>query len=164
MLRNEQLVGFPDSLGAWIADRLLDNPPVDHVAHAIERARAEFEATEKLFARPSSPRPSPPLPPLAGRFTNPVFGPAELRVDGDALVMELQATGAKVKLVPWDGAVFTAGLMPLGRFAAIATALGPQPLAFAQFQIDEQGKLGVLRLSFADGQAYAFDREAPERD
>jgi len=160
VLSNEQLVGFPDSLGAWIADRLLDNPSVDHVAQALERAKANYEANEQLFAPPTSPNPFPPLPPLAGRFTNPVFGPAELRVDDDALVMELQDTGAQVRLVPWDGAVFTASLMPLGRFAGVAAGLGPGPLAFAQFQIDGQGKLAVLRISFPDGQAYAFDREA----
>ena len=87
-----------------------------------------------------------------------------MRLDGDALVMELQATGAHLKLAPWDGDVFTASLMPLGRFADIAATLGPRPRAFAQFQMDGQGRLGVLRLTFDDGQAYAFRREAMMRE
>ena len=49
--------------------------------------------------------------------------------------------------------------MPLGRFAAVAEDLGPLPYAFVQFQIDKDGRLNVLRLSFDDGQAYDFTRE-----
>jgi hypothetical protein len=33
--------------------------------------------------------------------------------------MEIQATGAKLKLQPWDGNVFVASLMPIGRFGPI---------------------------------------------
>ena len=83
-----------------------------------------------------------------------------MRLDSDALVMELLATGAQLKLEPWDGVVFTAKLMPLGRFVAMVENLGPRPDGFVQFQIDAQGKLGVLRLSFDDGQAYEFRRVA----
>jgi CubicO group peptidase (beta-lactamase class C family) len=160
VLTNEENVGFPDAIGAWVADRLLDNPPVDHVANYLDRAKTRFEAGAKLFVRPENPRPFPPLAPLAGSFANPSFGMAEVRLDGDALVMELEATGAQLKLAPWDGEVFTASLVPLGRFAAIAEDLGPRPSGFVQFQIDQEGKLGVLRLSFEDGQAYEFERQA----
>ena len=71
----------------------------------------------------------------------------------------IQATGANLKLEPWDGDVFTAKIMPLGRFAAIAENLGPLPIGFAQFQIDKEAKLNLLRLSYDDGQAYEFRRE-----
>ena len=80
-------------------------------------------------------------------------------LEGDALVMEIQATGANLKLEPWDGDVLTAKIMPLGRFAAIAENLGPLPIGFAQFQIDKEAKLSLLRLSYDDGQAYEFRRE-----
>jgi hypothetical protein len=84
-------------------------------------------------------------------------------VEGDVLVMELQATGAKLRLEPRDGDVFTAKLLPLGRFAAIVDDLGPLPNGFVQFQIDQDAKLNVLRLSPAgdldNGQAYEFRRE-----
>ena len=46
-----------------------------------------------------------------------------------------------------------------GCFAAVAEDLGPLPYAFVQFQIDKDGRLNVLRLSFDDGQAYQFARE-----
>ncbi len=39
-----------------------------------------------------------------------------------------------------------------------STNLGPQPSGFVQFQMDKEGKLNLLRLSFADGQAYEFLR------
>ena len=73
--------------------------------------------------------------------------------------MAIQETGAKLKLECWDGDVFTVKLMPLGKFAAIAEDLGPLPLGFAQFQIDKEAKLNLLRLSYDDGQAYEFQRE-----
>jgi len=73
--------------------------------------------------------------------------------------MRIEATGAKLTLEPWDRDVFTAKLMPLGRFAAVAENLGPLPNGFAQFQIDKDAQLNVLRLSFDDGQSYEFRRQ-----
>ena len=73
--------------------------------------------------------------------------------------VQLQATGANLRLEPWDGDVFTAKLVPLGRFAAIVEDLGLLPNGFVQFQIDSDAKLNVLRLSLDDGQAYEFRRE-----
>jgi len=57
------------------------------------------------------------------------------------------------------GDVFTAKMMPLGRFVAIAEDLGPLPMGFVQFQIDKEGRLNLLRFSLDDGQAYEFVRE-----
>jgi hypothetical protein len=62
-------------------------------------------------------------------------------------------------LEPWDGDIFTARLEQNGRFAPVAENLGPRPIGFVQFQMDKEGKLNLLRLSFADGQAYEFLRE-----
>jgi hypothetical protein len=122
-----------------------------------------YEVSERLFARPTDPRPFPPLAPLAGTFSHPGIGKAMVAVEGDVLVMELQATGAKLRLDPWDGDVFTAKLLPLGRFAEIVDDLGPLPNGFIQFQIDQDAKLNVLHLSLAgdldNGQAYEFRRE-----
>jgi CubicO group peptidase (beta-lactamase class C family) len=159
VLTNEVNVGFPDAIGLWVLDRLLGNPKVDHVANASKAARAAFERTVKQFAKPDNPRPFPPITPFAGTFTNPSIGKATLSVEGDALVMSLDASGAKLRLAQWDGEVLTATPMPLGRFAAVAEDLGPLPYAFVQFQIDKVGRLNVLRLSFDDGQAYEFTRE-----
>jgi hypothetical protein len=80
-------------------------------------------------------------------------------LENGAMVVELHATGAKLKLEPWDGDIFTARLMPTGRFAAMVDNLGPLPNGFVQLQIDKNAKLNVLRLSFDDGQAYEFHRE-----
>lgn len=119
----------------------------------------QLEDKDKLFAAPERQRPFPPLAPFAGSFTNPNFGPVVVSQDGAALVMDFQATGARLKLVSWDGDFFTASLLPVGRFSALAENLGPRPNGFVQFQIEQEGKLGVLRLSFADGQTYDFRRE-----
>jgi hypothetical protein len=72
-----------------------------------------------LFAKPETPRPFSALAPLAGDFVSPAFGKAVLRVQGDALVLELQATGAALALKPWDGDVFTFRQLPRGRFADV---------------------------------------------
>jgi len=159
VLSNEANVGLPTALGVWALDRLLDNPAVDHVADALKRAKTKFASEQKLFAKPASPRPFPALAPLAGSFTSPAFGKAVLRGEGDALVLELKETGAQLALTPWDGDVFTFRLLPRGRFAASVASMGERPSGFAQFEAGEDGKLGVLRLTTDDGQAYEFRRE-----
>lgn len=159
VLTNEANVDFPDALGAWTLDRLLGNPAHDDTTEALKNAKAKFADEAKTYAKPADPRPFPPLAPLAGSFTNPSFGKAALRPQGDALMFDLQATGAELKLEPWNGDVFTVRLVPSGRFAAVVDNFGDTPLGFAQFQMDPAGKLGGLRFSF-EGQNFEFSREA----
>ena len=159
VLTNEVNMGLPDAVGLWTFDRILENPEIDHVADKLKAARSSFESDAKLFAKPASPRPFPALEPLTGSFTNPSFGEAAVTLDSDALVIEFPTMGARLKLEPWDGDVFTAKLMPVGRSAAVAENLGPLPNGFVQFQIDKDAKLNLLRLSLGDGQAYEFTRE-----
>jgi CubicO group peptidase (beta-lactamase class C family) len=159
VLTNAVNMGMPDAVGLWTLDRLLGNPETDHVAERLKAARATFETAAQLFAKPATPRPFPPLAPLAGGFSHPSLGKAAVGLEGEALVMELLATGAKLTLEPWDGEVFTAKLLPIGRFAAVADNLGPLPNGFVQFQIDKDAKRNRLRLSLEDGQAYEFTRK-----
>jgi CubicO group peptidase (beta-lactamase class C family) len=159
VMTNEANIGFPDAVGRWVLDRILDNPNVDPAANALKNAKAAYAKSVKLFAKPDNPRPFPPLAGLAGNFSNPGIGKANLALDGDALVLTLRAGGAKLRLAPWDGSIFTAKLTPLDKFAAVAEDLGPMPNAFVQFQMDKEAELNVLRLSFDDGQAYDFTRE-----
>jgi Domain of unknown function (DUF3471) len=151
-------VGFPDAVGLWTLDRILDNAKIDDAADTLKAAKTNFEADTKLFAKRTSPRPAP-LAPLAGNFANPSVGEATVVPEGSTMAMEILASGAKLKLEPWDGDVFTVRLMPLGRFAAIAENLGPLPIGFVQFQIDKEGGLNLLRLSTENAQAYEFQRE-----
>jgi len=160
VLSNEGNVGLPDALAMWALDRLMGNPVVDHVADALKGAKEQFASFDKLFARPASPRPFPPLAPLAGRVTSPSFGKGMLRGEGDALVLALEETGAELALMPWDGDVFTFRVLPRGRFAPmVATNAGPRVSGFAQFEIGQDGKLRVLYLRMVDGQAYDFRRD-----
>lgn len=158
VLSNQSNVGFPDAIGAWTFDRLLGNSEVDHVAEALRKAKKKFADDNRMFAKPTNPRPFPPLAPLTRIFANPSFGEASLKLEGDALVLELRS-GAGLKLDPWDGDIFAARLAPNGSFAAVVEDLGPRPSGFVQFQMDRNGKLNLLRLSFDDGQAYEFRRE-----
>ena len=159
VLSNQFNVGMPDALGLWTLDRLLGNPMVDYEATALAKAKATYTDGVKLVARPADPQPSPPLAPLGGNFANPSFGKAALRMDGDTAALEIAASGAKLRLDPWNGAVYTATLVPEGKFAAVASNLGPLPIAFAQFQNDKDGKPTTLRLTLLDGQACDFRRE-----
>lgn len=158
ILTNESNVGFPDALGAWIFDRLLGNPPVDYVAETLKAALKRFADADKMFAKPVQPRASPPSASLIGNFESPVFGKVSVAEEADALVPAL-ASGAKLKLDSWDGDIFTARLMPAGRFEGVAENLGPRPIAFVQAQMDHAGKLNLLHFSLDDGQAYDFRRE-----
>ena len=158
ILTNETNVEAPNSLGPWVLDRILGNAKHDPVAENLKHAKATFEATTKRFAKPANPRPFPPLAPLTGNFVNSSFGKAALTLKDDALVFELQATGAKFKLVPWDGDIFIATLTATDQFGPIVD-LDYMTKGFAQFQMDKDGNLNLLRLSTADGQAYEFRRQ-----
>lgn len=159
VLTNEENVGLPDAIGAWVLDRLLGNPRTDYAANALKRAAAKRAQMVKLSTTPDSPRPSPPLAPLAGKFNNPAIGKATVAVANDALIMTLLSSGAQLKLTPWDGDIFTAKLLPSGRFAAMAEDLGPLPDALVELRMDLAGKLNVLHLSVSNGQAFNFTRE-----
>ena len=158
ILTNETNVEAPNSLGPWVLDRILGNAKHDPVAENLKNAKATFEATAKQFAKPANPRPFPRLAPLTGNFVNSSLGKAVLTLKDDALVIEVQATGAKFKLVPWDGDIFMATLMATDQFGPIVD-LDYMTKGFAQFQMDKDGKLNLLRLSTQDGQAYEFRRE-----
>jgi len=160
VLTNETNVAFPDAVGLWVLDRILDNPSIDHVAKTLQAAKAKYESMRKQFAKHDKPQPSPPLALLAGNFANASFGKAVVRAESDALIVEIQATGAQFRLEPWDGDIFAVRLVPSGRFAAVAKNLGDEPNGFAQFQSDAAGKPAVLRITLDDGQAYDFRREA----
>ena len=158
VLTNEENIGFPDAVGAWVMDRLLGNPQVDHVAAAIDAAKTRFADTAKTFVRPANPQPALPLAPMVGGYAEPNFGKAALRQDGDGAVLELQNGGAALELDPWDGSIFTVRLLPLGRFAAMVENGAIGPIGFAQFQINTDGTMPLLRLTI-EKQSYVFRRE-----
>jgi CubicO group peptidase (beta-lactamase class C family) len=158
VLSNLTNVGFPDAVGEWTLDRLLGNPEVDHAAARLAAAKAAAAAAAETLARPAEPAPPPPLAPLAGDWANPALGDATVAVEGERLVMAL-ATGARLALAPWDGDVFAVGLVPEGRFEAVAQNLGGQAVGFGQFLADASGKPNRLRLTMAeDGQLIEFAR------
>jgi CubicO group peptidase (beta-lactamase class C family) len=60
-------VSFPDAIGMWAMDRILDNRDIDYAAGTLTAARRKYEDAVKMFAKPEHPR---PFPPLVGRFGN----------------------------------------------------------------------------------------------
>jgi CubicO group peptidase (beta-lactamase class C family) len=160
VLTNLQNVGLPDSIGMWTLDRLLGNPVVDYAAQTLANAKAGAAHDVATFTRPADPAPAPDLATLAGSYANPSFGPAEVTVDGEGLVVSLTGTGARLALAPWSGSAFTVDIVREGRFAAIAENLGPLPIGFAEFRIGAEGTLaGFDFLVEEDGQAMHFARQ-----
>jgi hypothetical protein len=160
ILTNVTNVGFPDALGFWFFNAILGNPRVDYVAKKLEESTAGYQKDLARFDRPAQARPAPaPLASLAGAYVNPAIGKAVVRQEGDALVMDFATGGAKMRLDPWDGSIFTANLVPIGAFAAIAANEGPGPSGFVQFLIDPAGTLSTLRMSDTNGQEFDFQRE-----
>jgi CubicO group peptidase (beta-lactamase class C family) len=158
VLSNEVNMGLPDAIGLWTLDRLLGNPDADHVANKHKAAVAAFDAATKKYARPPNARSAPPADGFVGQFSNPAFGDAAVALDRDGLVLTMKTTGAALRLDSWDGSVLTAGLVPAGRFAAMAEAIGPSPLGFVQLQMDKDGKQNALRLTLDAGETYLFTR------
>ena len=159
ILTNEANVGFPDTLGIWLLDRILGNPKVDYVSKKLKDATAGYEKDNARFDKPAHPRASPAPDSLVGAFFNPAIGKVVVTQEGDVLVMAFATGGAKLRLDPWDGAVFTATLSPVGRFAAVAANMGPGPAGFVQFQVDSDGKLNRFAMSDENGQEFVFLRE-----
>ncbi len=160
ILTNQMLVGMPDTVGLWVLDRIMDNPVVDYAATSLSRAKTDAANSVKLFERPANAQPSPPLAPRYGNFATPGMGKVVVRADGDASVIELTATGAKLRLDGWDGNIFTVTLAPEGKFSSVAANLGPLPLGFAQFLVDKDGRQDTIRLTFLPpGQVYELSRE-----
>jgi hypothetical protein len=154
--------GFPDAVALWAFDKLLGNPETDYVQKALARARAGAATEEKLYRKPPGPRPPPDLASLAGDYASEEVGLAALRPDAGALVATLEETGARLRLEPFDGAVFTVRLVPEGHFAPVVASLGDSPLGFANFETNAAGHLTRLRWT-PWGQAYLWRKE-PDRN
>ena len=156
VLTNQQNVGFPDAVGAWLFDRMLDNPSVDYAADKL-----------KLLRRNSRPTPTPMRSRRARavsaarrpcrQLRQPEPRQADARDRGrradprrgrNRRTVEARAVGRRCLHHPPPAerrfAVEAANLGELQRLRAISDGC--------------RRKLGSLRLSF-DGQAYDLRRE-----
>lgn len=156
VLSNEANVGLPDAIGEWVLDRLLGNPEVDHAANKLKAARAAAEAGKQTDAALQSPT---LLTPLAGDYVNDGFGEAKVREEGGGLLLDLLATGAKLKLADRGGHAFEVTLLPEGRFAPLAENLGPESIGLVQFEAGLNGGIAGFTLTAGDhNQRYPFTR------
>lgn len=155
VLTNQGNKGFPESLGLWIFDKILGNPETDHVKAALAHVKDAAAKTAAVYRKPAAPRPAPAADSLIGEYRSDMLGPATLAAGGGRLLMTLKQTGAQLALAPFDGALFTVGLVAEGQFAAIAQDQGEEPFGFAGFEADADGHLSRLRWT-VDGQTFLW--------
>jgi CubicO group peptidase (beta-lactamase class C family) len=157
VLSNEQNIGFPDSVGLWVYDKLLGNPETDYAARDLAGAKAAASKEEAMYKRPAAPRSPPDLAALAGDYISDPLGAATVAAEGDELILNLKKTGARLRLDPFDGAVFTVHLVAEGRFAPIVAMRGDTPIGLAGFEADAEGRPTQLRWT-NEGQSYRLKK------
>jgi len=157
VLSNLENRGFPDAAAAAFYQALLGNPPFDAMTAVLDHAKAQAAETKAKFTPPATPRPPRDLAAYAAAYDTEGFGPATVRVDGGALVMRLDETGAELALEPFDGDVFTVRMLPVAGYEKVVAAWGAEPFGFAQFQVDNDGRLDHLAWTIGDDR-YLFDR------
>jgi len=114
------------------------------LAHYREPAGDLVDATP-----PTSPAPpTAPLESYAGTWSNEYFGPAEVVVDGDSLVVRLGPDGGyEVPLEPWDGDVFaftpSGENAPEGSRSSVTFALGSAGASTMTVQFFDGNGLGT---------------------
>jgi CubicO group peptidase (beta-lactamase class C family) len=158
VLSNAMNVGFPFTIGPWVMDRLMGNAPADHYARWLAIGKSVLAKKAAAAAKPAGARPSPPIAPFVGRFVSPVWGESSVAVSGDALVLTLEGSGARLQLEPWDGGIFQARLLPEGAFKAIAESQGGL-FGHVRFPIDPAGQFSTLEFTVENGQSYPFRRK-----
>ncbi|MGH7096493.1 MAG: serine hydrolase domain-containing protein [Stellaceae bacterium] len=157
ILTNQGNKGFPDAVGLWVFDKLLGNPETDHVKAALARAKGQAVKEAALYRKRASPLPAPAAGGLIGDYRSDMLGTATLAAEGAGLLLMLKQTGARLRLTPFDGALFTVTLVAEGRFAPIAAGQGNVPFGFAGFEADAEGHLSQLRWT-VEGQTFAWNK------
>lgn len=159
VLTNSKNVGLPDAIGAWTLDKLLGNPEIDYAADKLKDARAADATDRSKLDRPADARPSIPVDPLAGDYTNSVFGVAAVKADKDTLVVMLTKIGSVLRLTPWSGDVFAVSVLPDGGKQALVENIGHAPIGLAQFRINSSGSMDSFNLTLAGKDEYLFTRK-----
>jgi CubicO group peptidase (beta-lactamase class C family) len=157
ILSNQGNKGFPDAIGLWVFDKLLGNPESDPLKAALTRTREQAAKEAARYRKRAAARPPPPSAELVGEYRSDILGAATLAASGEELLLTLKQTGAQLKLAAFDGSLFTVMLMPQGRFAAVAAGQGSEPMGFAGFEADAEGRLSRLRWT-TEGQSFLWTR------
>ncbi len=94
-------------LAATVVDRFLGLEPPDRVTRALQQ-EVERAETKAILRTSAKQEPSLPLPRYAGTFRNPLLGRAEVRLEGDGLVLDLSDHGnLRCPLVHHDADTFS---------------------------------------------------------
>ncbi len=110
VLTNGYPVGLPEILSAQFLDLLehgaIQRDYVSLIGAYFVGLNAPLGSLVGV-APPVSPVPSAPLATYAGSYSNDFYGPLQVDVVDDALLLTLGATPLRLHLRHWDGAVFT---------------------------------------------------------
>jgi CubicO group peptidase (beta-lactamase class C family) len=161
VLSNLTNQGLPDALALEFYDRILGNPQQDRVKAAYEKAVKQANKDANTYVPPSSPRPPPSRADLVGNYVNDMLGKAVIAEENGDLVLSLDGTGAKLRLLPFDGAVFVARLVDPPEDLGSGSRPGSRydtPAVFANFEIGDDGRLSRLMLPFP-GQKVVLNKE-----
>lgn len=108
-LTNGAPVGAAEAIVAALTDIALYGAPVHDWLPLYQGLTAPYFLPEGDLAgaeAPADPAPARPLDSYAGTYGNAYYGPAEITVDGDALVLTLGPDGQSFRAAHWDGDVF----------------------------------------------------------
>ncbi|WP_280435411.1 serine hydrolase [Nocardia carnea] len=142
-LTNAAPIGVPETLNAEFADLVQFGEVREDWWGLYQEAFAEIEGpTGELVGKdpPPNPAPAAPLDDYAGVYGNDYFGPAEVAVDGDRLLLTLGPAKVTVPLRHWDGDTFV--------FTPTGEAANPGTVSQARFDGDR------LWLEFYDSDGF----------
>lgn len=157
ILTNQSNKGFPDAVGLWLFDKLLGNPETDHLKAALASANDKAAKSAAVYRERPTPQPAPPMGSLLGEYQSDVLGRATLTSRDGELLLTLKQTNAGLRLIPFDGALFTVRLVPEGRFATVAAMQGDEPMGFASFAPDAEGRFSRLCYRI-EGQSFLWTK------
>lgn len=138
VLTNGGPVGAAEAIGVQFMETVQYGKPTRDWYAAYNNMTSGFFEPEGDLAKataPTDPQAAQPLSSYAGRYDSAYFGPAEIRVEEDRLVLTVGPGGSRFDLSHWDGDVFA--VMPMNEDAA-------------------EGSRSSVRFSLKDGAATGF--------
>jgi len=113
-LSNTTPIGLPESICLHFLDlvhygkpRYEYLPMIGKVFAQMVSATQDASTDYSMQSLPNIPTPAKPFSVYAGKYTNEYFGPLEIAVEGNRLILRLPPRGAYYELAHWDGDIFT---------------------------------------------------------
>lgn len=155
VLTNGAPVGVPESINASFMDIVQYGKPLRDWYAAYHARMAAFQDPEGDLAGktpPANPQPAKPLQTYVGHYENPYFGPADIALKNNQLILTIGPAKVQLVMRHWDGQTFAVmprnENAPAGSRSSVKFSLdGRTVKAFTVNYLDKNG-LGTWR---ADG-------------